>query len=145
MIGTFTKNTLITFTTRVLQLILAIGSSIIIARVLGPEGKGVYSLAILLPTLLIIFTNFGIGQASVYYIGKKKYSSKEVFGNNILLSLIISIFAILVGLVIIFFFSENLFPGIKREYLFLALSLIPFQVFLNFVIHVLLAYCKNSA
>lgn len=142
MLGKFTKNTLITFFTRILQLILGIGTSVIIARVLGPEGKGIYSLAILLPALLIIFTNLGIGPASVYYIGKKKYAPKEVFGNNIISSIFISIFTVLVGLIIIFFFSNSLFPGVAKEYLFLALSLIPFQIFLNFVINILLSLQK---
>lgn len=140
--GNFTKNTLITFTTRLLQFILGIGTSVIIARVLGPEGKGIYSLAILLPALLIIFTNLGIGPASVYYIGKKKYAPKEVFGNNIISSIFISIFTVLVGLIIIFFFSNSLFPGVAKEYLLLALSLIPFQVFLNFLINILLGLQK---
>jgi len=142
MIGKFTKNILITFITRILQLVLGIGSSIIIARILGPEGKGVYSLVILLPAFLIIFTNFGIGPASIYYIGKKKYSSKEVFGVNIIFSILISIFAIIIGLIVILFLGKKLFPGIEKEYLFLALLLIPFQIFLQFVVNILLGLQK---
>ncbi|MDD5638553.1 MAG: flippase [Candidatus Pacebacteria bacterium] len=142
MAGKFTKNTLITVITRVLQLILGIGTSVIIARVLGPEGKGVYSLALLLPTLLITFTNLGIGPASVFYLGKKKYSSKEVLGANIIFSGLISIFALMVGLIIVFFFPEKLFPGVPQEYLLLALSLIPLQVLLTFVVDVLLGLQK---
>jgi len=134
----FTKSTLITFITRALQLILGIGISIIIARVLGPQGKGIYSLAILLPVLLINFTQFGIGSASVYYIGRKKYSSKEVFGSNLIFSIFISIFTIIIGLIIIFFFGTKAFPGIPRKYLLLALSLIPFQIFLTFAMNILL-------
>jgi len=72
MAGKFTINTLITLITRILQLFLGIASSVIIARVLGPKGKGVYSLVILLPTLLITFTNIGISSASIFYIGQKK-------------------------------------------------------------------------
>ena len=95
MLGKFTKDTLITLIAKVLLLVLGIGTSIIVARVLGPGGKGIYSLAILFPTLLITFTNLGIGPASVYFIGQKKYTSKEVFGANIIYSVLISIFAIL--------------------------------------------------
>jgi O-antigen/teichoic acid export membrane protein len=142
MIGAFTKNTLITFITRVLMLIFGIGASIIIARILGPGGKGIYSLAILLPTLLIAFTNFGIGPASVFFIGKRKYPLKEVFGNNIIYTISISIFAILIGLIVIFFFSNKLFPGVPIEYLLLALGLIPCLLFLGFVGHILLGLQK---
>lgn len=140
--GTFTKNTIITFITNVLNLLLFLGASVIIARVLGPEGKGIYTLSILLATLSVTFTNIGIGPASVYYISKKKYSPKEIFGNDVFFSLIISGFAILIGLVIVLFFSGSLFPDIKKVYLLLALSLIPFQIFLNFVNCVLLGLQK---
>ena len=84
--GKFTIDTSITFVTRILQLLIGLGSSVIIARVLGPRGNGIYSLAILLPALLVIFGNFGIGQSSIFYVGKKKYSAKEILANNIIFS-----------------------------------------------------------
>lgn len=142
MIGTFTKNTLITFVAQVLALIFGVGTSVIVARILGPEGKGIYSLAILLPVLLVTFTSFGIGPAAVFYIGRRKYSPKEIFGNNIIYTILISTFAILIGLVIVFFFKDKLFPGISVEFLLLALFLIPFQFFLGFIVYILLGLQK---
>ncbi|MFA5386573.1 MAG: flippase [Candidatus Paceibacterota bacterium] len=142
MVGRFIKDSFITFNTRILQLVLGLGSSVIIARVLGPGGVGVYSLAILLPAFLTLFTQLGVGSASVFFIGKKKYSLKEIFGTNIIFSVFISIFAILIGLIIISFFNSILFPNIEKEYLFLALSLIPFQLFLNFAVDILLGMQK---
>lgn len=142
MIGKFTEDSLITFGTRVFQLILGLGTSIIIARILGPEGRGVYSLAILLPAFLVLFTQFGISFASVFYIGRKKYALKEIFGTNIIFSVLISIFAILIGLIVIFFFGDRIFPAVRREYLLLALTLIPFQLFLNFIVNILLGLQK---
>jgi len=140
--GEFTKNTLITFITRVLQLLLGITSSIIIARVLGPTGKGIYSLAILLPGILITITNLGIGQSSVYYTGKRKYSPQEIFGNNIIFSFFFSVFTVLIASIIILFLNDLLFPGVATKYLFLAVSLIPLQIFLNFIVNILLGLQK---
>jgi len=140
--GKFTKNVLITLVNGILQLILGIIASVIITRVLGAEGRGIYSLAILLPTLIIIFTNLGIAPASVYYISIKKYSIKEVFGNSVILSFLISILAALIGLIIILFYSDTLFPGVSKIYLFLSLSLIPFQTFFNFGVNILLGLQK---
>ena len=91
MTGVFVKNTMITFITRLATAVFNIGIIIIIARTLGPERQGLYSLIVLFPSLLLIFTSFGIGSASVFLIGKGKYSPKEVFGNGILLNIIISI------------------------------------------------------
>ena len=137
-ISRFTIDTSITFVTRIFRLVLGIGSSIIIARVLGPQGKGIYSLVILLPELLEMFGNFGIGQASVFFIGKKKYSPGEILVNNIILSFLLGIIGFLIGLMIILFFSSSLFPGVAKVYLFLTLFLIPLQFFLNFVTYLLL-------
>jgi O-antigen/teichoic acid export membrane protein len=142
MIGTFTKNTLMIFFTRVSALFLGLLASIIIARVLGPEGKGVYTLAILLPGLLLTFTNFGINPATVFYIGKKKYSPKEIFGNNIVITLLLGGIAILIGLIIIFFFSQKLFQGVEKEYLLLALPLVLFTLFFGFISCILIGLQK---
>jgi len=141
-IGKFTTDTSITFVTRILQLALGIGSTIIIARVLGPQGRGIYSLAILLPSLIISFGNFGIGQASVFYVGKKKYSAEEILGNNITLSFLLGVAGFFIGLIIILFFSSFLFSGVAKVYLFLALFLIPLGFFLSFVNNLLLGLQK---
>ena len=142
MIGTFTKNTLITFITRVLTAIFGILITIVIARTLGAGGQGIYSLAILLPSTLLIFTVFGVNVSSIFYIGKKEYHPKEVLGHNLFFSFFISIFTILLGLVIIFFFSNKIFPGVEKVYLFLALSIIPFNIFFELVSSVLLGMQK---
>jgi len=140
MVGRFTKNTLITIATQGLIFVFGMGISVIIARILGPEKKGIYSLVILLPAFLVYFTNFGIGQATVFYLGKKKYPPKEIFGNNIIYTAIITIFAILTGLIIIFFFSNKLLPGVATKYLLLSLFLVPGQLFLGFILLILLGF-----
>lgn len=142
MAGKFTKDTLITTITQILILIFSISSSIIIARFLGPTGKGIYSLAILLPNLLITFTNFGIGPATIYYIGKRKYSLGEIFGANIIFSFLISLFSIILGFIIVFFFSSKTFPGVPKFYLFFSLFLIPIQIFFTFLIDIFLGLQK---
>jgi O-antigen/teichoic acid export membrane protein len=142
MINSFTKNTLITFTTRVSTLILGMVISIVIARVLGPEGKGVYSLAILLPTLLLTFISLGIYPATIFYIGKKKYPLSEIFGNNVTVTILLGGVAVLIGLFIIFFFGTKLFPGVEKEYLFLALPLVLFTLFFSFISSILVGLEK---
>jgi len=142
MIGNFTKNTITTIITQALQIFLSIGISIIIARTLGPEKMGVYAIIILLPTILITFTKFGIDSATVFYVGKKKYSPRVIFGNNIITSLLISTFAIIIGLAVILFFGNKVFPDIKKEYLLLSLSLIPFNLFFAFTINIFLGLQK---
>lgn len=140
--GKFTKNTLITIATQCLIFVFGLGISVIVARILGPEKKGIYSLVVLLPAFLMYFTNFGIGQATIFYIGKRKYSPKEVFGNNIIYTILFSTLAILIGLIIIFFFSNKLLPGVATKYLLLSLCLLPGQLFLGLILCILLGFQK---
>lgn len=142
MIGVFTKNTLITFVTRVLTAVFGIIITIIIARALGAEGQGIYSLAVLLPNTLFTFALFGINTSTIFYIGKKKYSPPEIFGNNIFFTLFFSLLSVLVGLVIIYFFGGKIFPGVEKSYLFLALSVLPFNIFFILISSVLLGLQK---
>lgn len=138
MIGAFTKNTLITFITRIVTVILGLGTTVIISRVLGPEGQGVYSMAILLPSLLVIFCNFGITSSTVYFTARKKYLTSEIFGNNIILTLLISGLSFLIGILIIYFLKDQLFPGVKVEYLLLSLLFIPVSLYFDFISHILI-------
>ena len=138
----FTRDVLITLIARISQLTLGLGTSIIIARVLGSQGKGIYSLAILLPILIVNFGNLGIGPASVFFTAKKKYSPKEILGTSVVLSFWFGVFGFLIGSIIVLFFSNSLFPGVARGYLFLTLFLIPLQFILNFGNHFLLGLQK---
>jgi O-antigen/teichoic acid export membrane protein len=142
MISSFAKNTVIVFVSRIFQFIFALCVSVIIARALGPEKQGIYSLAILLPMFLITFTNFGIGSATIFYIGRRKYSLKEILSMNVICSIIIIIIAVLVGLITIYFFSDKLFHGVPQEYLLLALVSIPFQIFIGFALKILIGMKK---
>jgi len=136
--GEFTKNTMLTLLTRILNLIVGLATSVIIARLLGPEGKGIYSMAILLPTLITTFTNIGIAPATVYYIGRGKYSCREILGNNVVLSLVIGAVSIVIGLIVVFFFQDIAFSGVARFYLLLALALIPVNLFVSYLRYVFL-------
>lgn len=137
MASNYIKNVLFVFIGRVIQLAFGMLISIAIARTLGPEKQGIYSMAILLPAILLIFLNFGISSANIFYIGGKKYSLMEIFSANIVCSIVISIFAILLGLTIIYFFSDKLFYGISQEYLLLSLISVPFQLFFGFALAIL--------
>ena len=134
----FVKATGFTTGTRVLTLVLGLGTSIILARVLGLEGKGIYALAVLLPSLIVTFGNLGIGPATVYYVARRDFRRQEILGNNVLLSLVIGGLGLLAGLVLVFFFREIVFSGIASRYLLLALVLVPVQIFSSYVRYMLL-------
>ena len=138
----FIKNTVITGGTKVITLISGTIISILIARTLGPENKGVLSLALLLPSMIFMFSQFGIGGATVYYTAKKEYSEKEIINSNILIAALISIISLLVGVVIILFFKDKIIPGVGKEYLLLSLLIVPCKIFSEYIVNILLGSQK---
>lgn len=140
--GTFTKNILHTFSLQIIGFPLGVTISVIITRALGPEGRGIFALAMLIFSLLSMFAGFGLNQATAYYIANKKYTTKEVFGSNVIIASLISILAITAGLILIFFFNDMLFPGVKREYLLLALLFFPVAYFFELAAQILLGLEK---
>jgi O-antigen/teichoic acid export membrane protein len=137
--ATFAKETAVTLIARVGGLVVALLTSIVIARALGPEGTGVYTLATLFPLLVLTFTNLGIGPATVYYVAQDKYSLPDVLGNNVILSAIAGTAATLLGLVVAVLFHSYLFPTVPLPYLLLALLLVPVNLFgQHYIIQILL-------
>jgi O-antigen/teichoic acid export membrane protein len=127
--ATFAKDTGVTLAARVLGLVLALLASVVIARALGPGGTGIYTLATLFPVLVLVFLNLGVGPATVYYVAQDKYPLPEVLGTNVLLSVIVSAGASLVGLAVAIFLHGYLFPTVALSYLLLSLLLIPVYLF----------------
>lgn len=140
--GQFSRGMTITFAARIVGLILGIVTSIILARLLGPEGKGTYALAALLPALIVTFSNLGIGPATVYYVAQGRHPHREILGNNIVIALGIGIIGVLAGLGAVFFFQESIFPGVPQSYLLLALGLIPVNLFFTYLQSILLGAQK---
>lgn len=136
--GKFVRGTTVTFISGALNLLIGVGTSVILARVLGPKARGIYALSTLLPSLIVTFGNLGIGSATVYYVARGEFLRQEILGNNILLSLGVGGAGVLTGLVVVFFFREAVFPGVSLNYLLLALILVPVEVFFSYTNYVLL-------
>ncbi|WP_157663860.1 flippase [Sutcliffiella horikoshii] len=84
--------------TRVIVLFGSFIVSIILARLLGPEGKGIITAIFVLPNLLISIADLGIKQSTAYYIGKKIYRVEEMLPSIIILWIVSSGISILIGI-----------------------------------------------
>jgi len=109
----------------VAKLALGLGLFVLIARVLGPEGNGVYSVSVLLPTLLATFLNLGIVPANVYHVGRGDVSVETAYRTSLVLWGTLSLLGLSVGSLIILFGSESLFPGISTLLLWVTLFSFP--------------------
>lgn len=84
------------FFTRVGLYFLAFILSVIIARGLGPDGRGLYSLFFLVVSVTITVAGLGVGLGNIYFLGKDKYDRRVLLGNSHLLVLGVGILVPLV-------------------------------------------------
>ena len=86
-----TKHSLINFTSQIIVLVFSLITSIILARTLGPQGKGVYFLVFMIATSSFALVQSSIPIAGVYYIGMKKYRLQDFIINFIFLAIFLGI------------------------------------------------------
>ena len=79
----FVRNVIFTFTTQILCLILSMATSSIIARWLGPQGKGLLTMAILFSSTMVLLLNSGIGLSNAYFAGLKRFSVSYLESNSV--------------------------------------------------------------
>ena len=63
------------FTTRVAQFGIGIATSFLLSRLLGPEGRGAFALAILVPSTLFALGQFGLPSAFSFFAGRGRTGS----------------------------------------------------------------------
>jgi len=134
--NSISKNSAITFSSQILIFALGLITSIILARTLGPTGKGIYALIILIPAVMLNLGSLGIEAANVYFIGSKQYEPKDVVSNSLLSSILLSLFLILLFLGISYLSAFKTYLNssqINIFYLWLVVLTIPFSLFSGFL------------
>lgn len=76
-----------TMTFKAVALISGLGTSVIISRILGPEGRGVYGLIMTVIILSAGFGTFGFGAANTYFIARNKKTAKAIAVQSIIVGL----------------------------------------------------------
>ena len=138
----FIKDTLTTFSTQIIGVILGLAAAIIIARVLGPSGKGAYTLIILVPTLLATFGTLGIGVANLYFVGKKKYKLVDITSNSVVLASGLGILFAATFLAYFYYFHPSFLKGADPLCILIVTLVLPFSLLTAYFSHILLGEQK---
>jgi O-antigen/teichoic acid export membrane protein len=134
----FIKDTLITFSTQIAMIAFDIGVGIIIARVLGPEGKGAYSLIILVPALLALLGNLGISFANVYFGGKWRHKWTDLSSNSLVSALALGIVLAFAFLAYFFIANPTFLRDIEPRWLALTTVAVPLSLLVTYFTSILL-------
>ncbi|MDI6780492.1 MAG: flippase [bacterium] len=84
----FIKTVFVLLGTKVFLFLLSTIINIILARMLGPEGKGIYTLTVLVGSTLFMIGNLGLTSSIIYFTGKEKYELKVIVGNVLTIGLV---------------------------------------------------------
>jgi len=119
--GLFARNVISTFVVQVISLCLSIGTTALIARRLGPEGKGLCSLILLVPGMLGAFLNAGIGVANVYFVGSRQLDVETVSAHSLTMSGVTTALGVaIIGILWATGWSDGLLPGVPIGLVWLA-------------------------
>ena len=80
--------------------ILKFLSGVFLARWLGPEGRGLYALLMVVPMIVISFVEFGMRRSVIYHISKKDFPVEQVIGVLLIVFLFSSFIGIIISIVI---------------------------------------------
>ncbi|MFC1806778.1 polysaccharide biosynthesis C-terminal domain-containing protein [Candidatus Omnitrophota bacterium] len=78
-----TRGTVLLLGTRAVIILISIATSAIIARYLGPSGKGVLALLVTINALAWQFGNIGLPSANVYFVAKNRELLSKIVANSL--------------------------------------------------------------
>ncbi|HZX62137.1 MAG TPA: polysaccharide biosynthesis C-terminal domain-containing protein [Bacteroidales bacterium] len=106
-----------------------LGIGIILSRLLGAAGFGMYSSIIVVPIMVIGFTQLGIRRSAIYHIGLKKDPEKNIVSALFILLLISSILSILICTLVYLYSESNTYNPLLIGIVFLTIPLLLGNVF----------------
>lgn len=136
--GSFTGGVTVTFATRLVMLGGVVGSSVIVARWLGPEGFGTLAVLNATVALTLQIASAGLPSANTYFIARDRKRLGPVWANAILFAT----FAGTLSALIVFAlarFNPSLFGGVSWRLFGIAVLSLPFQMLILLGLNVLLA------
>jgi len=105
---------------------LGLLSSVMTARYLGPEGRGVLATLAVLTGLSLQFGNPGLHTGNVYFVSRQPHRAAGVMGNTLVVSVVAGLLAAVVAIALAAM-RPGWFPGIPRLLILLTAAVLPFQ------------------
>lgn len=122
----FTQQVGFTLMAQIAGVFLHILTTAVIARWLGPEGKGAIALALLIPAMLSVFLSGGINVANVYFAGSRKLDVCVLTENSVKFAFFSTLLGLMgVGILIVTGWLPVLVPGISQWMILLAMIGLP--------------------
>lgn len=113
-----------------ISLVALVCNGAITARWLGPEGKGIVTIVLILVPMLGLFLGGGMGMANVYFAGSRRIETKTLLGNTLVYTGSSAIVCILlVSGALLLGWVDQFLPGIPYWAVWLAVGIFPLTLF----------------
>lgn len=108
------------------MVVFGLSTSVIIARVLGPEMNGVIASILVYPGLFMTIGSLGVMQSTTFLVGKGLYTDDEIKKAVMQIWMLSTIFSLITCFLLLFYLTPSAY---KMTYVFLAIIPIPFSLF----------------
>jgi O-antigen/teichoic acid export membrane protein len=108
------KHSVMTLGTRLGIVLINIPTSILIARVLGTEGQGAYTSAVIFPTLFAFIGLLGVDAAHTYLLSGRRAGVPEINGQSVRLTVLLGLIIVPLYLIFVRFYPAARTPGLAQ-------------------------------
>jgi len=117
-----------TFAAQVVSFVLGMVTSIVIARTLGAEGRGVLALFMILLQTVLALATLGLSFALAYLTGKDRFPTSSINGAAVVLSFAIWVVVVAVALPLGPLLRSSILRGLEDWHYMLVLAALPFAL-----------------
>jgi O-antigen/teichoic acid export membrane protein len=139
----FVRYSLYTFIVQTGVTAMMVATAVLSARFLGPEGKGILTLLILIPVLGVTFGRCGLGNAVIYYA--PHVPRPDLVLNGLVLNSALGALVALLTLPVVLVLKSSLFRAIPSSWLVGMCALVFFYFVYDFVNYLLIAQYRIPA
>jgi len=105
-------------------------TNILLARTLGPAGKGTFSLTILIATTVMTLTHLSLSNANTHYMSKNPSDRPATVGNSVFIAFVWGMIVTVLAFAFFNYFGSKLFPELGIRFWGMALAaVVPLLLF----------------
>jgi len=123
----YLRNVITTVTTRFAVVLLGVATSILTARMLGPEGRGDYYFVLTFAALVSQFSNLGFHSSNTFFLAKDPSLLSGLTANSLWLSVLLGGGLAVLGAA--FLIWSQWYPGVAVEFYWLGAVFAPVSLF----------------
>ncbi|MFK5856791.1 MAG: flippase [Bacteroidota bacterium] len=126
----FLRDTIGVLNSSIVSILCMLLAVIVLTRILGTEGFGLYYALLVIPIIVVSFTNLGIRGASIFMIGQKKFTDDKIVSSILLILIFTSLIGVILSIGAYYIFDE---PEYTIAIIGLVVLIIPFRLAIVYI------------